>query len=51
MPVFKKYGLGCVGCAVNQFENIDQGARAHMKDVNALMAELNETVAAEGVKA
>ncbi len=51
VPVFKKYGLGCVGCAVNQFENIDQGARAHMKDVNALMAELNETVAAEGVKA
>ncbi len=51
VPVFKKYGLGCVGCAVNQFENIDQGARAHMKDVNALMRELNETVAAQGVKA
>jgi hybrid cluster-associated redox disulfide protein len=47
VPVFKKYGLGCVGCAVNQFENIDQGARAHMKDVNALMRELNETVAPE----
>ncbi len=45
VPVFKKYGLGCVGCAVNQFENIDQGARAHMKDVNALMKELNEQVA------
>ena len=51
VPVFKKYGLGCVGCAVNQFENIDQGARAHMKDVNALMKELNETAALEGVKA
>ncbi len=46
VPVFKKYGLGCVGCAVNQFENIDQGARAHMKDVNALMAELNATAEA-----
>lgn len=46
VPVFKKYGLGCVGCAVNQFENIDQGARAHMKDVNALIKELNEQVAA-----
>jgi hybrid cluster-associated redox disulfide protein len=46
VPVFKKYGLGCVGCAVNSFENIDQGARAHMKDVNALMRELNEQVAA-----
>jgi hybrid cluster-associated redox disulfide protein len=51
VPVFKKYGLGCVGCAVNQFENIDQGARAHMKDVNALMAELNETAAAEAPSA
>lgn len=46
VPIFKKYGLGCVGCAVNQFENIDQGARAHMKDVNALMKELNEEIAA-----
>jgi hybrid cluster-associated redox disulfide protein len=51
VPVFKKYGLGCVGCAVNQFENIDQGARAHMKDVNALIKELNETVMAETANA
>ena len=51
VPVFKKYGLGCVGCAVNQFENIDQGARAHMKDVNALMKELNEQVAVPAANA
>ena len=29
IEVFFKHGLGCVGCAVARFENIEQGATAH----------------------
>jgi hybrid cluster-associated redox disulfide protein len=42
--VFFQHGLGCVGCAVAQFENIRQGARAHGIDVDALIKDLNEAV-------
>jgi hybrid cluster-associated redox disulfide protein len=43
--VFFKHGLGCVGCAVARFENIQQGALAHGIDVDALIADLNQAVA------
>ena len=42
--VFFKHGLGCVGCAVARFENIQQGAMAHGIDVNALINDLNQAV-------
>ena len=42
--VFFKHGLGCVGCAVARFENIQQGATAHGIDVDALINDLNEAV-------
>jgi hybrid cluster-associated redox disulfide protein len=44
LPVFLGHGLGCVGCAVARFENIEQGAKAHGIDVEALIADLNEVV-------
>ncbi len=44
IQVFIKHGLGCIGCAVAQFENIRQGARAHGIDLGILMKDLNETV-------
>ncbi len=44
VSVFMKHGLGCVGCAVARFENIGQGAKAHGIDVDALLADLNETL-------
>jgi hybrid cluster-associated redox disulfide protein len=45
VPVFMQHGLGCLGCAVARFENLEQGARAHGIDVEVLVAALNEAVA------
>ncbi len=42
---FFKHGLMCVGCAAARFENLEQGARAHGIDADALLADLNEAVA------
>ncbi len=40
--VFLQHGLMCVGCHAAQFENIEQGAKAHGIDVDRLMADLNK---------
>jgi len=42
--IFFRHGLGCVGCAVAQFENIRQGAQAHGINVDLLVKDLNQTV-------
>ncbi len=44
IPVFLQHGLMCVGCAAARFENIEQGARAHGIDVDALITALNKVV-------
>jgi hybrid cluster-associated redox disulfide protein len=44
IEVFRKYGMGCFGCAAARFENIEQGATAHGIDVDALIVDLNKTV-------
>ena len=44
--VFMQHGLGCIGCAAAHFENIEQGAKAHGIDVDALIQDLNAAVAA-----
>ncbi len=44
IQVFLKHGLMCFGCAIAQFENIEQGALAHGINVNALMKDLNGVV-------
>lgn len=41
IQVFRKYGMGCCGCAAAGFENIAQGAQAHGIDIDALIADLN----------
>ncbi|NLS79770.1 MAG: DUF1858 domain-containing protein [Chloroflexi bacterium] len=51
IPVFLRHGLMCIGCAAARFENIEQGARAHGIDVDALMTALNEAVSAKAEKA
>jgi len=43
--VFVAHGLGCIGCAMANFETIEQGAIAHGMDLEALMKDLNETAA------
>ena len=44
VPVFLQHGLGCLGCALARFENIQQGAMAHSIDIDVLMKALNEVV-------
>lgn len=42
--VFRKYGMGCFGCAAARFENIEQGALAHGIDIDALIVDLNKII-------
>jgi hybrid cluster-associated redox disulfide protein len=42
VDVFRNHGMGCLGCAAARFENIEQGAKAHGIDVDALMSDLNK---------
>jgi hybrid cluster-associated redox disulfide protein len=44
VKVFLKHGLMCFGCAIAQFENIEQGANAHGINVEDLMRDLNAAV-------
>ena len=44
IEVFFKHGLHCVGCAVAQFENIEQGCEAHGITVKKLVDDLNKVV-------
>jgi hybrid cluster-associated redox disulfide protein len=46
VEVFLRHGLMCFGCAVARFENVEQGARAHGIDVEALVTDLNAALAA-----
>lgn len=42
--VFMWYGLHCFGCHVAMFETIEQGAMAHMINVDELVKALNDAV-------
>jgi hybrid cluster-associated redox disulfide protein len=44
VPVFMSHGLGCIGCAIAQFETLEEGAMAHGIDVEALLQDLNKSV-------
>jgi len=50
VAVFMEHGLGCLGCAIAHFENIEQGAMAHGIDVEALIKDLNAAVAKPAAK-
>ena len=45
IPVFQVYGMGCIGCAAANFENIAAGAAAHNINIDNLMRALNDSVA------
>jgi hybrid cluster-associated redox disulfide protein len=45
VKVFLKHGLMCFGCAIAQFENIEQGAGAHGINLDALLSDLNAAIA------
>ncbi|HBS59051.1 MAG TPA: disulfide oxidoreductase [Firmicutes bacterium] len=44
IEVFRNYGMGCVGCAGADLENIRQGALVHGVDIERLIADLNKVV-------
>lgn len=44
IEVFQRYGMGCLGCVAARFENIEQGAKAHGIDIDALITDLNKAI-------
>lgn len=42
--VFRKYGLGCVGCMVASGESIGEGLEAHGLNADAIIKEMNELI-------
>lgn len=44
ISVFEEFGLGCIGCRAALFEDIEEGARVHGVDVEALVANLNRVI-------
>jgi hybrid cluster-associated redox disulfide protein len=46
--VFAAYGMGCIGCMGVSMESIEDGAKMHGIDPNAVVAELNKLVPIEG---
>lgn len=42
--VFMKHGLHCLGCAIAQFESIEQGCQVHGIDANKLVDDLNKSI-------
>jgi hybrid cluster-associated redox disulfide protein len=44
VEVFKKYGLGCIGCAAAHFENLEAGAKVHGFDADAMVDDINALI-------
>ena len=44
IEVFKKYGLGCIGCAAARFENLEAGAKVHGIDPDKMVEDLNAVI-------
>jgi hybrid cluster-associated redox disulfide protein len=40
--VFSRHGMGCIGCMGSATETLENGARMHDIDVEALIRELSE---------
>jgi len=43
-PVFEQFGFSCLGCQAALFESIEQGAKVHGMDVEALITSLNNVI-------
>ena len=41
-PIFMEMGMGCLGCAAAQFENLEQACAVHGINPDELAAKLNE---------
>jgi hybrid cluster-associated redox disulfide protein len=45
--VFARHGLGCIGCMGAAMESIENGARMHGVDPEALIRDLNQLLAGD----
>ena len=45
-PVFMSIGMHCLGCPASRGETVEEACIVHGVDVNALLTELNNTIAA-----
>ena len=45
--VFAAYGMGCIGCMGVSIESIEEGARMHGIDPEAVLADLNKLASLE----
>ncbi len=41
IPVFERYGLGCIVCLAAEFENLEAGAIVHGVNLDDLLWDLN----------
>ncbi len=46
ISVLQKHGIGCIGCMLASAETLEQGLASHGKDTEAIVAEMNEAIAA-----
>ncbi|NMC76616.1 MAG: DUF1858 domain-containing protein [Candidatus Methanofastidiosa archaeon] len=44
VPVLMAHGLGCIGCAIAQFETLEEGAMVHGIDIDKLVEDLNKSI-------
>jgi len=42
IQIFGEFGMGCIGCAMANFETVEEGAMAHGINIDELMKALNE---------
>jgi hybrid cluster-associated redox disulfide protein len=49
--VFAAYGMGCIGCMGVSVESVEDGAKMHGLDPNAVVAELNKLAPLESSEA
>jgi len=44
IPVFERFGFHCIGCVAALFENVEEGAKVHGVNVDALITNLNGVI-------
>ena len=44
VPVLAEAGFHCIGCALAQYENLEQGCQAHGIDADGLVKKLNDAI-------
>jgi hybrid cluster-associated redox disulfide protein len=45
--VFRKYGLGCIGCMISSGETLGEGLTAHGMDADKIITEINQLITAQ----